>query len=354
MNLNLLEIGWSDFFKKHFEVFAKHGFLPARVACERKNVYTVYIENGELDAEVSGKFRFDARAPSDFPAIGDWVAISVREEENRAIIHGLLPRKTCFSRKMALTRAAEQVLAANIDIVFLVSGMDREFNVRRIERYLTLCYDGDYKPIIVLNKLDLLADVEEKIREVESIAFKVPIHPMSALKNTNVEMLRTYLTVGKTAAFFGSSGVGKSTIINRLLGEERQIVKSTSTSTGKGKHVTVHRELIPIPTGGLLIDTPGMRELQLWGDEDDVKASFADIEDLGQHCRFRDCRHESEPGCAVKKAVREDVLDVKRYKNYLKLKKELRFVATRRKERQYLSKQETRSKITEKRKGLFK
>lgn len=354
MNLNLLEIGWSDFFKKHFEVFAKQGFLPARVACERKHAYTVYIENGELDAEVSGKFRFDAQAPNDFPAIGDWVAISVREEKNKAIIHGLLPRKTCLARKVAWISTAEQVLAANIDIVFLVSGMDSEFNVRRIERYLTLCYDSDYKPIIVLNKSDLLTDIGERVREIESIAFEVPIHPMSALRNTNVEMLRTYLTVGKTAAFIGSSGVGKSTIINRLLGEERQVVKSTSASTGKGRHVTVHRELIPIPTGGLLIDTPGLRELQLWGDEDDVKASFTDIEALAQHCRFRDCRHESEPGCAVKKAVREDALDVKRYNNYLKLKKELRFVTTRRKERQYLSKQETRNKITEKRKGLFK
>lgn len=354
MNLNLLKLGWSDFFKKYFEPLAEQGFIPARVACEKKYLYIVYSENGEFDAKVSGKFRFDARAPNDFPAVGDWVAISIREDENKAIIHSLLPRKTCFSRKVAGTKTEEQILAANIDIVFLVSGMDREFNVRRIERYLALCYNSDFKPIIVLNKSDLCTDIKEKIREVESITVKVPIHPVSALRNTNVEILRTYLTSGVTAAFFGSSGVGKSTIINRLLGEERQIVSSTSTSTGKGKHVTVHRELIPIPTGGLLIDTPGIRELQLWGDEDDLKASFKDIEALAQHCRFRDCRHINEPGCAVKKAIQEDILDVEHYKNYLKLKKELQFLATRRKEIFPHSKQEIRNKIAEKRKGLFK
>lgn len=354
MNLNLLEIGWSDFFKKYFEPFAEQGFIPARVACEKKYLYIVYCENGEFDAEVSGKFRFDARAPSDFPAVGDWVAITMREDENKAIIHSLLPRRTCFSRKVAGTKTEKQILAANIDIVFLVSGMDREFNVRRIERYLTLCYNSDFKPVILLNKSDLCTDIEEKVREVESVAFKVSIHPMSALRNTNVEMLRTYLTSGTTAVFFGSSGVGKSTIINRLLGEERQIVRSTSTSTGKGKHVTVHRELIPIPTGGLIIDTPGMRELQLWGDEDNLKASFKDIEAFAQHCRFRDCRHKNEPGCAVKKAIREGILAVEHYKNYLKLKKELLFLATRRKETFPHSKQEIRNKITTKRKGLFK
>jgi ribosome biogenesis GTPase len=349
MNLSLLELGWSDFFKKHFEPYQTQGLIPARVACEKKYHYDVYCENGEFDAEVSGRFRFNAQASGDFPAVGDWVALHIGEDKNKGIIQGLMPRKTSFSRKVAGMKTDEQILAANIDIVFLVCGLDREFNVRRIERYLVQCYNDDFKPIIVLNKLDMCTHIEDRMRDVEAIAFDVPVLPISALRNVNVEMLRTYLLLGTTAVFFGSSGVGKSTIINRLLGTERQAVMSTSMSTGKGKHVTVARELIPVPTGGLLIDTPGVRELQLWSSEDDLRTSFKDIEELARYCRFRDCTHTQEPGCAVKKAIQDSALDIKHYKNYLKLKKELRFLATRKKKTSLYSKRKKGDKKVDKR-----
>jgi ribosome biogenesis GTPase len=354
MNSNLLNLGWSDFFKRHFEPFKKQGLIPARVACEKKRIFVVYCEKGELIAEVSGKFRYNANSASEFPAVGDWVTINMRQGENKAIIHGLLPRKTRFSRKVTLMKTEEQILAANIDIVFLVSGMDNDFNLRRIERYLTLCYNSDFKPIIVLNKSDLCPDIEDKVSEIESVAFDVPVHPTNALEHNGVDVLHKYFSTGITIALLGSSGVGKSTIINRLLGQRRQIVMPLSTSTSKGKHVTVHRELILVPTGGLIIDTPGMRELQLWGNENNLKAGFKDIDTLAQDCRFRNCMHTNEPGCAVKKAVREGSLDIKRYKNYLKLQKELKFLATRRRETFYHSEQEIRNKIAGKRKGLFR
>ncbi|MDH5187048.1 MAG: ribosome small subunit-dependent GTPase A [candidate division WOR-3 bacterium] len=352
--MNLFEIGWNEFFAKHFEPFKNQGLIPARIACEKKYIYIVYTEKGELMAEVSGKFRFDAQTPKDFPAVGDWVAINLRPGEDKAIIHGVLPRKTSFSRKVAGSRTDEQVLAANIDILFLVSALDRDFNVRRIERFLMPCYNSNSRPIILLNKSDLCQDIEEKVRAVESIAFDVPIHTMSASENKGIEVLGTYLNKGITAALLGSSGVGKSTIINRLLGEERQEIRSVSTSTGKGKHVTVHRELILIPDGGLIIDTPGLRELQLWGDEDNLKESFKDIEELAQTCRFRDCGHKHEPGCAVKKAIQQGSLDMKRFKNYLKLQREIRLLATRRKEQWFHSKQAVHKRIELKRKGFFR
>lgn len=327
--MNLIELGWDSFFIQHFEQFRNEGFSPARIACEQRQIYLIYTERGELSAEVSGKFRHNTLSRYDFPAVGDWVAVKIRAEEGRATIHAILPRKSHFSRKTAGELTEEQVIAANIDTLFLVNGLDRDFNLRRIERYLTLAWDSGANPVIVLNKADLCRNIEERMSAVESIAFGIPLYSVSAIKNQGLDALRKYISRGKTIALLGSSGVGKSTIINSLLGVNRQSVNHVREKNGRGRHITSFRELILVPTGGMIIDNPGMRELQLWTEEDGLQASFEDIEELAQKCRFRNCQHEHEPGCAVRKALEMGELDSKRFQNYLKLKKEYHYLIAR-------------------------
>ncbi len=334
--MNLAQFGWNPFFEDGFSEYSAAGFIPARICSEHKQQYQVYTESGEYPAEVSGKMLYLADSRSDFPAVGDWVVASSPEKGGLAIIQAILPRKSSFSRKIASGsdrrsggRTEEQVLAANVDTVFLVSGLDREFNLRRIERYLTLVYNSGAAPVIVLNKADVCEDLDRCIAEVAAIAFDVPIHPISAKAFNGLEALQTYLQSGKTVALLGSSGVGKSTIINALLGYERQRVQVISAQVGKGQHTTTQRELILLPGGGLLIDTPGMRELQLWGNEEDLKRSFEDIDALAARCRFTDCRHELEPGCAVRAALEAGELDASRLQNYRKLTHELAYLEQR-------------------------
>jgi len=277
--MKLGDLGWNGFFNQHFERFRNRDFAPGRIACEHKRIYTIYTEHGELVAEVSGRFRHSADSRSEFPTVGDWVAIQARPEEGNATIHALLPRKSSFSRKAPLAggpaygpgRTEEQVLVANVDTVFLVSGLDGDFNVRRIERYLTLAWDSGATPVIVLNKADVCEGVEAYVQEVDSIAFGIPIHPVSAITHQGLDALRAYLRHGQTVAMLGSSGVGKSTLINSLLGTERQQIGAVRESDGRGRHITTQRELILLPGGGVIIDNPGLRELQLWGDEEGLK-----------------------------------------------------------------------------------
>jgi ribosome biogenesis GTPase len=269
--------------------------------------------------------------------VGDWVALSPRWDEGKATIHALLPRKTKFSRRAVLSggmpetggRTDEQVLAANVDTVFLVSGLDRDFNVRRIERYLAVAWDSGAAPVIILNKADLCEKLAAKLQEVEAVAIGVPIHPVSATENQGLETLQTYLGAGKTVVFLGSSGVGKSTIINCLLGSERQKVHAVREDDSRGRHTTAHRELIVLPEGGMVIDTPGLREIELWSNEEGLEKIFGDIEQLAASCRFRDCRHQGEPGCAIRQALDDGSLDAGRYDNYLKLQRELKHLALR-------------------------
>jgi ribosome biogenesis GTPase / thiamine phosphate phosphatase len=321
--MNHEELGWDSHFEGGVEACQSEGLIPARVAREDRQMYAVLCADGELTAEVSGKMRHEAQGKDEFPAVGDWVAIAPRAEEGKATIHVVLPRRSAFSRKVAGGNTEAQVVAANVDTVFLVSGLDGDFNTRRIERYLTVAWDSGANPVVVLNKADLCEDVAARMEDVEAVAFGVPIHAVSALDNTDIDALRSYLGSGKTVAFLGSSGVGKSTLVNSLIGAERQATGAVRDDDSRGRHTTTRRELIVCPGGGVLIDTPGMRELQLWADEEGLKRTFDDVEELAARCRFGDCSHQSEPGCAIQEALADGTLDAARYGSYTKLQREL-------------------------------
>jgi len=325
------ELGWGQFFQQHFEALAIPNTIPARVSSESRGLFQVYSWYGELDAGVSGRLRYLAGGEGVYPVVGDWVAVQPILSERKAVIQAVLPRKSRFSRQIAGERSDEQIVSANIDSVFIVSGLDggRSFNLRRLERYLTLAWNSGATPVIVLNKVDLCDDVDGYTGSVEDIAPGINIHPVSAKNKTGIEALRSYLTKGSTAAFLGSSGVGKSALINALLGTQRQQTGEVRADDRMGRHTTTRRELILLPCGGVVIDTPGMREIQLWGDEEDLRGAFRDIETLAGHCRFADCSHQTETGCAVRQAIDQGELDPARLDSYHKLQKELQYLASR-------------------------
>jgi ribosome biogenesis GTPase len=343
--VNLDSLGWNDFFASSFASYRLQGFTVGRVAIECRNSYVLYSEAGELTAEITGKMRHRSSQPEDFPAVGDWVVIRTLNSEARATIHAILPRKSKFSRKTIGAKTEEQIVAANVDTVFLVSGLDGDFNKRRIERYLILAWESGASPAIVLNKADLCNNIEQRIAEVSSVALGVPIIVLSAANNQGLDALKPYLQSGKTVALIGSSGVGKSTITNQLLPEATQTVQPVRQSDDRGKHTTSHRELILLPTGGLIVDTPGMRELQIWAGDEGLPETFADIETLAHQCRFRNCQHDSEPGCAVQQALAEGQLDYSRFLSYQKLHKELNYLARKQDQREYLAEKERWKKI---------
>jgi ribosome biogenesis GTPase / thiamine phosphate phosphatase len=314
----LEKYGWNDRFAAAFAEIAAAGRIPARVVLEHTHIYRVAIEDGETLARVSGRLRHRAGIRSEFPAVGDWVALELVADGD-ARIHALLPRVSRFSRRAAGDATEEQVVAANIDVVFLVGGLDRDFNPRRLERYLVVAWESGATPVILLNKADLVDAPEQYADQVRAIAPGVDVHALSARDPQTLDVVRQYLSVGRTAALLGSSGVGKSTIVNRLVGFDLLRTQDVRLTDHRGRHTSTARQLVLLESGGILIDTPGMRELQLWESGDALGDTFADIVSTAASCRFRDCRHLQEPGCAVRAAVASGTVPAARLESFHKL-----------------------------------
>jgi ribosome biogenesis GTPase len=318
-------LGFNDFFSAQFASLERPDLAPARIVSEGRGFYPL-LGCAAASGELKGRLRHELD-PSEWPVAGDWVAVADGQEH--AIIHHVLGRRTAMVRRAAGSEGRVQVVAANVDVFFVVTSANRDFNVRRLERYMAAVWDSGASPIIVLNKIDIGEDVDEMIDEVESTGMGVPVVRVSALTGEGMDGLRSHLEPGLTIGLVGSSGVGKSSLVNRLLGHDAQAVR-TLRKDGKGRHATTRRELVDLPDGGLLIDTPGMRELGLVEDSGGVGGAFADIAELGVACRFSDCRHEGEPGCAVTAAVEDGTLDRSRLESYLKLRLEIEAAERRR------------------------
>lgn len=327
-----------------FEPWAlRGGHEPARVAVEFNHMYRLYVDGGEVDAVVSGRLKHHAASRSDLPAVGDWVVARKRDEDRASIVH-VLPRRSRFSRKVAGGVTDEQVVAANVDVVFLVMALDADFSPRRLERYLLLARDSGAAPVMLLTKPDLSADVAAQVAAVAVVAGGLPVHVLNPRSGEGADTIRAYVAYGRTCALLGSSGVGKSTIVNRLVGADVRKTRAVREADSKGRHTTTHRELVPVPGGGLLLDTPGMRELQLWDVGDAVEQTFEDVERYAPGCRFSDCRHRIEPGCAVKAAVDAGALPPERLASYLALQDELAHLAQQKDQRALLE-QKRRGRI---------
>ena len=318
-NKNLLELGLNEGYIKEASIYNENFYL-GRVSVQYKDIYRVVTEEGEVLARVSGKLSYSSNSTLDYPVVGDWVLLDRTDNKNGdAIIHKVLTRKSYFSRKIAGTRYDTQVVAANIDYIFICMALNNDFNINRLERYIAVAWDSMAIPVIVLTKSDLCEDIDERLREVKEAAIGIDILVTSSLNGNGYEKVKEYIKSGTTIAFIGSSGVGKSTLINRLLNKE--VLKTNSISENdKGRHTTTHRELFLLDDGGVIIDTPGMRELGLISA--DVDKSFSNIEELEKQCKFSDCTHKNEPKCAVREAIENGELDLERLERYKKLKKE--------------------------------
>ena len=314
--------GWSDALQQIFAPFAADGLIPGRVVVQQRGLYGLVTEAGELSGQISGRFAHEAQS-GDYPAVGDWVAVAPRVDEGAATIHAVLPRRTVFVRKAADSVATEQVVAANVDVAFLVASMNADFNARRLERYLATAWQSGANPVVVLTKADLAEDADAHIAEAEGVAFGVPVLAVSAVTGEGLEALAAQLKPGETAVLVGSSGVGKSSLVNALAGEALMDVAGIREHDAHGRHTTTHRELIRLPSGALILDTPGMRELGLLDAGDGLSTTFEDVEALAEQCRFSDCGHSNEPGCAVRAAIADGTLDEGRWRGFQKLQREL-------------------------------
>lgn len=320
-NIDMKSIGLTE---KHIQESKLYKDLfIARISSQYKNLYKVMTEEGECAAEISGKFRHDVIKMSDYPAVGDFVMVDRTDNsQGNVIIHHVLTRKSVFARKVAGTTSDPQVVAANIDTIFICMSLNNDFNLRRLERYLSVAWDSGATPVIVLTKSDLCEKIEDRLQEISSIAIGVDVLITTSISDDGYQSVKNFLTNGQTVAFIGSSGVGKSTLINRLLGQ-KVLDTSEIRNDDKGRHTTTRRELIIVPDSGVVIDTPGMRELGIISA--DLSKSFADIDEFASNCRFNDCTHNSEPNCAVQKAIKNGILSVERLENYRKLQREMKY-----------------------------
>ena len=317
--INIKKYGFTEVFSN--VVPQDNGLEPARVLSQEKGFYRIITDKGEKMAEISGKFRFQTTVSSEYPAVGDFVFVNWNESGDSAIIESLLSRKSAFVRKAAGEPQKEQVVAANIDTVFLCMALNNDFNLRRLERYISIAWDSGAMPVVVLTKSDLCDDLDNKLSEISSVAIGVDVLVTTSVEENGYEELLPFISEGKTVAFIGSSGVGKSTLINRLLG--REYLKTNGLrNDDKGRHTTTRRELFLLPSGGMAIDTPGMRELGMWDNDTGIERTFADIEELAAQCKFRNCTHTSEPGCAIRRALELGELQTDRWQSYQKLKAE--------------------------------
>lgn len=330
---NLADLGWDPAWAAAFAPHAAAGLAPARVAIEFNHIYRLFAAPGEVRAEQAGRMRHRAAGRHELAAVGDWVAVRMAGEDRTGTIEAILPRRSRFSRKVAGELTEEQVVAANIDTVFLVMGLDHDFNPRRMDRYLLLAWESGATPVVLLSKADICADVEARVAEIAGAAPGVAVHAISALAGQGVEAVARHLGPGRTGALLGSSGAGKSTLINAILGHNLLATQEVRVSDSRGRHTTRHRQLIVLPGSGLVIDTPGMRELQYWDVNAAVRETFDDVETLGAGCHFTNCRHVDEPRCAVLAAVAEGTLAASRLESYHKLKAEMRSLDERRGER---------------------
>lgn len=335
---SLASLGWTPPFQAAFNHLDAPDLKPARVASEERGAYLLFAEAGSVRAQVSGKLRHAAASPAAFPAVGDWVAYAPVNGGDEGIIQAVLPRRSAFSRQGAGAAASEQLVAANLDTVFLVMALNQDFNLRRLERYLVLAWESGAEPVVLLTKADLCSALAEREREVEAIAGVVPVHVTSSVTGDGVDALRALIPPGRTAGLLGSSGAGKSTLVNRLVGHDLLATGAIREDDGRGRHTTTRRELLRVPEGGLILDTPGMRALGLWDAEGGLGAAFDDVEALARACRFADCLHDREPGCAVRAALDDGALAPERLQSYQKLQRELAHQARRQDE--HLQRQE--------------
>ena len=349
--IDLNELGWNAHFEAHYANY-RDRYGIGRVAVVHRNMCRVHTAAGEIQAaisrklhedltDISGRSHYNLSEVSQFPAVGDWVLLSQSRPDEKALVHGVLPRKSRISRNDPGKATEELVIAANIDRVLLVMALNFDFNLRRVERYLTILWNSNVDPVIILNKADLCPDVEDQLALVQAVAMDSPIHITCALDGSGVDELRSYFQTGTTCVMLGSSGVGKTSIINQILGEERYVVQEISDYKDKGKHTTSAREMIFLDNGGILIDTPGLRRIDLWSEQDGFDDVFADIVELSQACKFRNCSHNTEPDCAVQAAIEAGDLHPKRLTNYRKLQAELAYT-----ERKARSRADRRGRIS--------
>jgi len=316
------QYGWSDALAATFAPHAQAGYAPGRVILQHRDGYRVATQEGEFRAKASGRLRHEAGEVG-HPAVGDWVALSLNLNDRSAAIHAILPRRTAFVRRAADSARRIQILAANIDVVFVVTSMNADLNPRRIQRYLAAAWESGARPVVVLTKSDLCIDSQEQAERIAALQVDCPVLTASARQGLGIEALRAQVKPGETCVLIGSSGVGKSTLVNAFLNEERMATQPIRASDDQGRHTTSHRQLIPLPGGGLILDTPGIREVGLIDAEDGVGAVFDDVEQLIQACRFTNCSHTNEPGCAVQAAMADGTLAPSRWAHFQKLTLEL-------------------------------